>query len=383
MTIRKTLIAAGFAGFRLSRLHRFVRAMTQGCGVVLAFHRVRAAAGTTGGYTPNGGLDVTREFLDLALDVVRREGFQLVSLDEAQRRLGERDERRFAALTFDDGYRDTAEVALPVLDRHRAPFTVFCATGFIEGNARLWWLELEQAIGRLDEVEVGARRFSALTPVEKSAAFARVYWLLRGRPEAELLETIDDLARRAGVEGRSLGQGLFMSWSEIERLSRHPRATIGAHSVTHRRLAHWSAAEARAEMADSKAALERRLGIEVRHFAYPVGDPTSDSGHDAPRHAVFRTRRTPDRTAQGLGQRALAERRSAGGAAFRRAVLAVEPRAAHRRLKAAARPSRAGCWKTIERLGRQARGFPPLTSGKRYYCIIIGARDPRDQHARC
>ena len=66
-----------------------------------------------------------------------------------------------------------------------------------------------------------------------------------------------------------------MDWDEVTRLSRHPLAAIGAHSVTHRRLAHWSAAEARAEMADSKAALERRLGIEVSSFAYPVGDPTS------------------------------------------------------------------------------------------------------------
>jgi peptidoglycan/xylan/chitin deacetylase (PgdA/CDA1 family) len=66
-----------------------------------------------------------------------------------------------------------------------------------------------------------------------------------------------------------------MDWSEVVGLSRHPLATIGAHSLTHRRLAHWSLAEARAEMADSKYALEARLGVEVRHFAYPVGDRTS------------------------------------------------------------------------------------------------------------
>jgi len=89
------------------------------------------------------------------------------------------------------------------------------------------------------------------------------------------METVGNLARRAGVDSQALSDGLFMDWSEVVRLSRHPLATIGAHSVTHRRLAHWSAAEARAEMADSKGLLEARLGLKVKTFAYPVGDPTS------------------------------------------------------------------------------------------------------------
>ena len=45
--------------------------------------------------------------------------------------------------------------------------------------------------------------------------------------------------------------------------------------MTHRMLAKWPEETARAEMADSKAALEARLGREVGAFAYPVGDATS------------------------------------------------------------------------------------------------------------
>jgi peptidoglycan/xylan/chitin deacetylase (PgdA/CDA1 family) len=40
-------------------------------------------------------------------------------------------------------------------------------------------------------------------------------------------------------------------------------------------LAKHDAAVARAEMADSRAVIERELGAPVRHLAYPVGDPTS------------------------------------------------------------------------------------------------------------
>ena len=279
MTIKNALISAGFAGFRVSGLHRLARAATRGRGVILTFHRVRAALEPPPAYAPNRQLEITPEFLDLALDVVKREGFELVSLDEARRRIGERESAPFAALTFDDGYRDTRDVALPVLERHGAPFTVYCSVGFIEGGARLWWLELEEAIRRLKTVDAsiagGRLLLDVRSPDAKTAAFDRIYWILRGRPEPELLDVVDGLARCAGVERERLANGLFMSWSDLAALSRHPLATIGAHGITHRRLAHWSAAVARSEMAGSKEALEARLGIAVRHFAYPVGDSTS------------------------------------------------------------------------------------------------------------
>jgi len=256
MAIRNALIAAGFAGFRASGLHRIARAGARGRGVILTFHRVQPKAATADGYAPNRGLEIAPAFLDAALDVAEREGFQLVSLDEARRRLVEGDGAPFAALTFDDGYRDTLEVALPVLERRGAPFTVYCAKGFIERSARVWWLELEEAIRRLEAVDVGALRLPARTPAQKSKAFERVYWLLRRRPEAELLDAVGGLARRAGVKSEALSEGLFMDWSEVASLSRHPLATIGAHSVTHRRLAHWSAAEARAERRSGRGGLQ-------------------------------------------------------------------------------------------------------------------------------
>ena len=125
-------------------------------------------------FAPNRVLEITPQFLDRTLAVAKELGFELASLDEVPGRLAAPG-RPFAAVTFDDGYRDTVEHALPVLRRHGAPFTVFVTTGFAEGTGRLWWVELEEAIARLDRVAVtvGGERFSAPcgTPPEKAAAF--------------------------------------------------------------------------------------------------------------------------------------------------------------------------------------------------------------------
>ena len=124
MALKHKLIEAGFAAFRLSGLHRAVAPLTRGRGVILTFHRVRPFAPPTPGYAPNRLLEVEPDFFDAALALVRRLGFEFVSLAEARRRLVDGGSR-FAAVTFDDGYRDTRDFALPILEKHAAPATVF------------------------------------------------------------------------------------------------------------------------------------------------------------------------------------------------------------------------------------------------------------------
>jgi peptidoglycan/xylan/chitin deacetylase (PgdA/CDA1 family) len=61
-----------------------------------------------------------------------RERFDLVSLVEAQTRIGSRDNRSPAVcVTFDDGYADNCRVAIPWLLERRVPFTYFVSTGHI------------------------------------------------------------------------------------------------------------------------------------------------------------------------------------------------------------------------------------------------------------
>ncbi len=110
---------------------------------------------------------------------------------------------------------------------------------------------------------------------EKSEAFERIYWALRGGSEARLLRVVADLAERHGVDRAAFVETLCMDWTEIAALAGHRLATIGAHSVSHKMLAKWPIDVAREEMRASKQRIEEQLGRPVRHFAYPVGDTSS------------------------------------------------------------------------------------------------------------
>jgi peptidoglycan/xylan/chitin deacetylase (PgdA/CDA1 family) len=273
---KKHLISLGLSVFAHSGLYRLTPKALRGRGVILTLHRVRPWAPATPGYAPNALLEITPEFLDEALSLLTERGFEFVSLAEAVHRLNEPKAGRFVALTFDDGYADFTRYALPVLEKHSAPLTLFLSPGFIDGGAQLWWLQLEEAVRRLESVALeSGESLPTRDPQEKAAAFEAIYWRLRALPEAHLLDACRRLAAQAGVSDAALREDLFLGWDEILGLAHHPLVQIGAHSMTHIRLAQWPEGQARDEMAQSRAQLESRLSRPVVAFCYPVGDPTS------------------------------------------------------------------------------------------------------------
>ena len=275
--VKQHVIGAGFAFLKATRLHRGFAPLTRGQGAILTMHHVRPFVDT--GFTPNRLLEITPAFLDAALTRVRALGFDLVSMDEALRRTVSDGARPFVTLTFDDGYADNVAYALPILEQHAAPFTLYVTTGFADRGARLWWIELEQAIRILDriEIEVGDVRLSSasLTAPEKAAAFRTVYWLLRQGPEQRLLDVIAQLMAQAGLESEAIVEALCLDWTGIAALARHPLCAIGAHTLTHPMLAKHDEAMVRRELAESRRQIETRIGLPVRHLSYPVGDSAS------------------------------------------------------------------------------------------------------------
>jgi peptidoglycan/xylan/chitin deacetylase (PgdA/CDA1 family) len=278
MSLRHKAFSAAFQMIAATGADRWGRGLAQGKGAILTLHHVRPAA--AGGFRPNGLLEITPGFLDRALTLIRAEGYDIVSLDEAMARLADpKSGRFFVALTFDDGYRDNLDHAWPVLAKHGAPWTLYVVRGFAERTARLWWLELEEAIRALPRISLdlpdGRFEAPAGSDVEKQSAFDQLYWRLRKGPEAILLSTISGLAAQAGIDPVALVERECLPTETLRSLAGAPGVTIGAHTLSHPMLAKHPEEAARHEIVESKAWLETTLEVPIRHFAYPVGDPTS------------------------------------------------------------------------------------------------------------
>jgi len=273
-SMRLKLIRLGLDAFHVLRAHRVLTSFARGRGLVLMLHRVRPASGDP--FQPNAHLEVTPEFLAAALGRVRSAGIPIVGMDEAARRLADpADGSRFVVVTFDDGYRDNYEHAWPILKAAGAPFTIFVATGLVNGTANFWWATLEEVVRRADRIRVDRDGtpldLPARTPGEKHAAMKTLGRWIEPLPESRKDATIRALAETHGVDIPALLAANIMDWNEIAAMAADPLVTIGGHTVSHPALARLPATAALREMVDGAAEIGRRLGRRPVHFAYPYG----------------------------------------------------------------------------------------------------------------
>ncbi len=247
-----------------------------GRGIILLLHEIQDDPGSElmTGCSPAQ--------LAASVTALRRDGWEIVHLDEALRRLrGQGPSPPFAVLTFDDGYRDTLTRALPILERLQAPFSVYVPTGAITRELNAWWLALCDLLRSNEVVTVAGmdRRFSCPDLPAKVAAFNAVSaWVHRDyRRAPELAPTFASY----GISLPALADRYFMTSDELIAFARHPLVTIGAHTVSHAALSTLEPHEVRVEMDDNRAYLERLLDREVAHFAYPYGGPRSCGPREA------------------------------------------------------------------------------------------------------
>ena len=273
---RNTVIRAGLGAFYLTGAHHLLQPIFAGVGAIFMLHHVRP--GRDAEFQPNRHLEVAPEFLRAMLSHLRARGIDIVTIDEVQRRLIERDfSRRFACFTLDDGYRDNRDFALPVMREFDAPFTVYVASDFAHGIGRLWWIALEMAIARASAIEVPiggvATRLDTATATAKQVAYDRLHgWLRRLPGEQDVHREINALCARHGVDQAAICREFCMSWDELKLFADDPLINIGAHSITHCNLARQTREIAGQEMTISRERIEAALQRPVLHLAYPYGD---------------------------------------------------------------------------------------------------------------
>jgi peptidoglycan/xylan/chitin deacetylase (PgdA/CDA1 family) len=274
--VRVAAVRAGLDTLYFTGAHRLARRFIAGIGLILTFHRVRPPR--PGAFQPNRHLEISPEFLDQTLSALGAHDIDIVSLDEAERRLRtRRTASRFAVLTFDDGYRDNLTFALPVLKRHRAPFTIYVASAFADGDGMLWWLALEASIAKSDWISATLdgrpQSYDCSTAAAKQATWNLLHRrLVDERNEGRMRAIVREIATGAGIDPARQCREECMGWDELATIAGDERATIGAHTVRHPILSRLSREEVRTEMEGGARRIAARLGRRPLHFAYPVGD---------------------------------------------------------------------------------------------------------------
>jgi peptidoglycan/xylan/chitin deacetylase (PgdA/CDA1 family) len=200
--------------------------------------------------------------------------YNVVSLASMLERLETGYTEPMLAITFDDGYRDNYDNALPILRRYGLPATIFLTTGGIDSREPLWFEELAGAIKGTErdyiDIEIDIpRRFPLRTVPERLKANGDIFALMRKLPDPErrqwLGRIVSNLEWRGGVR-----RDQMLTWDQVRHMHKE-NVAFGAHTVTHPFLSKMTRDDVAWEVSESKRRIEQELQSPVQYFAYPNG----------------------------------------------------------------------------------------------------------------
>lgn len=244
--------------------------------LVLCWHNVRPTWAFP--FAPDAGaIGLRRQlrFLDTVANVV--------DLHEALTKLraGEPLPSRAVAVTFDDGYKDNAEVAVPLMERMGVPATFFVVPGFVDGSADPWWEILAWAITntRCSTLRWRDRAYAIAGAEEGVSAVAEISAGLKSidaqARESEVASIVDQLD--PGGDWRSrVG---FVDWADVKAMDRNG-FTIGSHSTRHVILSCEGPRAQASDLAGARRRIDEASGAAAAVLAYPNGteaDYTEDT----------------------------------------------------------------------------------------------------------
>lgn len=235
---------------------------------ILNYHRVMPSP------DPMRPVETTAETFRWQMQLLAKH-FQPIALEQALEHLWEGTlPERAVCVTFDDGYADNLEVALPILVETGIPATIFIATGYIDVG--LMWNDTIIEFARV--AEPGFYRTGEHDLVlegdhdtRRRAAGAAIR-TLKHLPFARRQSAVDKLAT-AGVP---LPSGLMLSTFQLRELGNHELISLGAHTVSHPILEALDDIRAAQEITQSREQLEHITHRPVNLFAYPNGKPGTD-----------------------------------------------------------------------------------------------------------
>jgi peptidoglycan/xylan/chitin deacetylase (PgdA/CDA1 family) len=248
--------------------------------LIVSYHRVVGNCqleSERGLPTLNIGRDTFRRHME-----VLSESHQITRLEDALEVLGGRQTARrdLAVITFDDGYRDVYENAFPVLREMKLPAVAYVPSSFIGTARRLahdrLWAALmameRRALGPMSVGVGGDYEGLLLRAFERAETPNKILErLIADNPTPVLYGLAEALEDRLRIDRAEAPRGqLPMTWEMLREMGAHGIET-GAHTAEHTVLTHQTLADARREIAQCKAVLEKGLRKPVRHFAYCNG----------------------------------------------------------------------------------------------------------------
>ena len=273
------------SAIRMMSLPPLFRAMNRALNrapVIFTLHRRASPEHGIGGHDP--------AVLKKQLEFVLLNGFKAVTMDVIDDWVNgeDMDMTNTVAFTFDDGYRDQAELIREVFAPLGVPASMFLITDFIDGklwpwDTRIKWLIHYAAAGTAELVVPSTGlgdRLERDSTARRQLAH-RVISQLEQHSPVLVEAAIQELATALGVEVPANPPTCHspMTWDDARRLEKSG-IRFGSHSQSHYVFSGLNRAEAEQQIRTARLRLQSELTGPLRTFGYPIGNRWNFTGRE-------------------------------------------------------------------------------------------------------
>ncbi len=185
--------------------------------------------------------------------------------------------KKYATISFDDGYKDNITYALPILEKYKVKASFYVVTDCIDKNIPTWTYVLDYLFRNTIKTEVDLNfiffkeefRHSKFVKLGDKVAFVRklkpVLKNISHEQRNLVMNRVTDL-----FDDVKLPE-LMMNWEDLSILNALGHQ-IGSHTVSHCMLGTMeSEQEIRYELETSRARIKEKIGFFPKTISYPVG----------------------------------------------------------------------------------------------------------------
>lgn len=188
--------------------------------------------------------------------------------------------KKACAVTFDDGWLDNYEYALPILKSHQVPATLFAVSEKIGTDFNFWPNSVADLLlygghDWLSRVYPFSEVFYKLHPNRNFQVPTRdgvAVWikLLKHYSDSTIYTALQDIPKAAF---RHVTKSALMDWRQLQEMHASGWVDIGSHTCNHLRLNRLLDSTAlHHEIVASRTQIEAKLQAPVPLFCYPNGD---------------------------------------------------------------------------------------------------------------
>ena len=267
--------------FHTGLLNLLLRLRLRGRAAVLMYHRVLPPGSDS---CSAAAIVVSPESFNRQLAAIRR-WLRPMSADDLACCLerGSAVPSGSVVVTFDDGWQDNWQHALPILQHHRIPALVFLASGYIGTSDCFWQERLVRALRsacstlvtrQLAQSVAESHGLPSCTKADR-ATLGRYVASLKSISPARVLAYTRSLEHEIGAhfpDAINLGEDRFLSWEQAHDMAKSGYVHFGSHGRSHVPFTALTPSALDSELQSSKQAIGSAVGQAVDTIAYPNGD---------------------------------------------------------------------------------------------------------------